>query len=1003
MFLTRMPLAGLVLWTGILLFCPWHSLRAQESNEPFSAAQIDFFENKVRPILIEHCLECHGAKPEKLRGGLRLTSRREILDGGDSGPVVVPGKPDDSLFMSAVHYEDFEMPPTGQLSQRDIEILAEWIRMGLPDPRQPGTSGVQAGLDWTAAREHWAFQPRQLGVSRPTDRGSQESIIDQYVIARLNRDNDGKRPFQLSPPAPRETLIRRLHLTLVGLPPTIEEIESFTTVEERVDQLLASPRFGERWGRHWLDVARFAESSGGGRSLMFPDAWRYRDYVIQAFNRDKPFDQFVKEQVAGDLLPADSIAQRNEQVVATGFLALGPTNYEQQDKEGLVIDVVDEQIDTVGRAFLGLTLGCARCHDHKFDPITTREYYALAGIFKSTATVVHSNVSKYVETSIASPEELKQQKDHRLAVKRITAELAKAKGEVEALGGQIPSAANVKKSLPAARLPGLVIDNVATERVGQWQESQFSGTFVDAGYIHDQNRGKGKKKVIFTPRFNVGGQYEVRMAYTAGGNRASNVPVLIDHQDGQARQLVNQSKTPPIDGLFISLGRFRFEADNVARVTIETGGTDGHVIVDAIQFLPLDQVPDVAAETEPGDLADKSQGSVPETDQALQAALKNYRQLDQRLKVLKEKTAPPVPVAMSVRDIEKPADSPIHIRGEVRNLGPTVPRGFLDICNHVLADNDSPDLHGSADRNMATRLPRASSIPAGQSGRLQLAEWLVHPEHPLTARVYVHRVWRHLFGVGLVESTDNFGLMGTAPVNRELLDYLAEQLIENGWSTKSLIRQITASRTYQQHIGHELTAEGSPAREDLENRLLWRFNRQRLDAEVLRDSILAVSGQLDLTPGGRTIRKMAQYDLGYEFDTRRRSVYVPAFRNSMLDLFEVFDVANPNLVTGHRVTSTLPTQSLFLMNSPMVIESARIMAGKILEEPLAPEAAGPSGQVRWLYRTMLGRPPTKEEAEESIRFLSDFQPDTDSLTPRQDAWQNLIHALFCSLEFRYMD
>ncbi|MDG2013610.1 MAG: DUF1549 domain-containing protein [Pirellulaceae bacterium] len=540
MFQTRMPSVVLVSLIGVLTLSQVAAVQAQE-REAFSAVQLDFFENKVRPILVEHCLECHGSKEDKLRGGLRLTSRQEIIEGGDSGAAATPGDPDNSLLMSAVHYEDFEMPPSGQLAEREIEVLAEWIRIGLPDPRQPDLVAASEMFDMAAARKHWAFQPRQ-DEQGPYSAAPLPRVIDQLVETRLNRDNEGKFRLKMNDPADRETLVRRLHLTLVGLPPTIEEIDAFTTVKQRVDELLASPRYGERWGRHWLDVARFAESSGGGRSLMFSDAWRYRDYVIDAFNKDKPVDQFVKEQIAGDLLPAESREQRNEQIVATGFLALGPTNYEQQDKEGLAIDVVDEQIDTVGRAFMGMTLGCARCHDHKFDPITTEDYYALAGIFKSTDTVVHSNVSKYVETSIASSQQQKQQQKHRQTVKRLTSQLTKAKTAVESLGGQIPGTANAKKSRPASSLPGLVIDNLVAERVGQWQESEFAGTFIDANYIHDQDKDKGTKKVIFTPRFKAGGEYEVRMSYTAGGHRASNVPVLIDHQDGQTRRQVNQSK-----------------------------------------------------------------------------------------------------------------------------------------------------------------------------------------------------------------------------------------------------------------------------------------------------------------------------------------------------------------------------------------------------------------------------------------------------------------------------
>ena len=532
----------------------------QEAN--FSAREIEFFESKIRPLLVENCLECHGADPEKLRGGLRLTSRAEMLAGGDSGPAVVPGKPADSLLMSAVHYDEFEMPPRGKLLDEQIRLLEKWVEMGVPDPRT--TAGVAESdnqIDLDAGRQFWAFQPIvRPNVPKVSESGWPISEIDAFIFDRLQQ-----RQLEPVADADRATLLRRVYFALIGLPPDEAAIDEFVnsvnSIDDDlavvVDQLLASKHFGERWGRHWLDVARFAESSGGGRSLMFPHAWRFRDYVINAFNQDKPFDRFIQEQIAGDLLPAESHEQRSEQIVATGFLALGPTNYEQQDKQLLTMEVIDEQVDTIGRSFLALTLGCARCHDHKFDPIPTSDYYALAGIFKNTKSLVDGNVSSYVSRSLATAAEQAAIKQYNEQVASLTKRLKLATNRVETLGGAGQhDNSSYPQSVMAQQLPGIVIDNSTAKLTGSWKESVAVPRFVNAGYIHDDGQPKGKNQAVFAPELAMGGQYEVRMAYSPGGNRASNVPVTINHQDGVETRIVNQSQDPPIDNLFVSLGTY---------------------------------------------------------------------------------------------------------------------------------------------------------------------------------------------------------------------------------------------------------------------------------------------------------------------------------------------------------------------------------------------------------------------------------------------------------------
>ena len=953
------------------------SLPYSAAQEPeFSADQIDFFENKIRPLLVEHCLECHGNSAEKLRGGLKLTSRDEILSGGDSGPAAVSGAPEKSLLISSIHYEDYEMPPTGQLPRDKIKDLITWVEMGLPDPRGKSQLSIQTAPSIDEGRSYWAFQrPRKPGISMRQNDAWSRTNIDRLILEKW-------REHKLTPvpDADRIALVRRIYLTLSGLPPTVNQIDQFvgdqrdtqTVVTALIDELLKSPQFGERWGRHWLDVARFAESSGGGRSLMFPNAWRYRDYVIQAFNTDKPYHEFVKEQIAGDLMPYDSFDQRTQRIIATGFLTLGPTNYEQQDKELLRMEVIDEQVDTVGRTFLGMTLGCARCHDHKFDPIPMSDYYAIAGIFGSTKTLVDGNVSGYVEQTIATEQEVLDDKQYRQKIAKLSRQLAEAKKAAKAMEGDSTSSASDEQVFVSKDLPGIVIDDSMAEKIGQWKASTSLGPFVDRGYVHDIDNSKGKKKVVFKPKLKTGGRYEVRMSYSPAGNRASNVPVTIDHQDGRTIVKVNQSQKPPLGGLFVSLGAYRFEADNLAAVTISNDDTDGHVIVDAIQFIAesdrLAKETNNTSEKKPTFDNDHE----PEISPKLQKIHAEINRIDALLKEEKSRTRKPLAKAMAVTDVDKPGDGHIHIRGEVRNLGEVVPRGFLQVA--CLPGDQNPGI---------------SSI---QSGRLELAQWIASADNPLTARVYVNRIWRHLFGKGLVPSPDNFGAMGFAPTHPELLDYLAIDFIQNGWSTKTLIKKIMLSRVWQLSTDHHRDA----FKIDDQNQWLWRFNRRRLDAEVLRDSILAVSGKLDLTAGGLTIRKITQYDLGYKFDTSRRSIYVPTFRNSMLEIFEVFDFANPNLVVGDRNTSTLPTQALYLMNSPFVLEQSRYAAHRILDEKDSME-----GRIEFAYRRFLGRHPTKNEVAESKLYIETASEKSD--LNELDVWSNFCHALFASLDFRYMN
>ena len=764
---------------------------------------------------------------------------------------------------------------------------------------QSGSATSRHASD-SAAKEQlfWSFQPLRKPVVPPTMDGKwPRGSIDRFLLARL--EAAGLRP---APAVSARALLRRLVFDLTGLPPTPEMIAEFEkdssdgAYDRTVDRLLASKSFGERWGRHWLDVVRFAESSGGGRSLMFAHAWRFRDYVIDAYNSDRRFDVFVAEQIAGDLMPHKTEGQRNRQLIATGFLELGPTNYELQDKELLRMEVIDEQVDTVGLAFLGLTLGCARCHDHKFDPILTTDYYALAGVFGGTQVLTAGNVSGHVQRELAT-ERSRARRAYDKRVKAIRRELAK-------LGGGRRGRSR-PRVLERAALIGIVLDDEDAKRIGAWTSSTSNAGYLERGYIHDGDTEKGRKSVVFTPDVPRTGLYDVRVSYTFGTNRASNAPVRIEGADGTKLVHVDQRRAPSLDG-FTSVGRYRMARGRGNKITLSNERTDGHVIVDGLQLIPVGDLETVKRPTSAARIA------------RLRAELK---QLEKAKPQAAER-------AMAVRDVPKPVDGHVHVRGLVRKKGPKVARGFVTACGEAKPD-----------------------IPDGQSGRMQLAQWLTRPSHPLTTRVYVNRVWSHLFGVGIVRTTDNFGFMGERPSHPDLLDWLARRFMADGWSTKRLVREIVRSQAYR-------TASGASPRTDSENRLLSHANRRRLDAESLRDAILQISGQLDRAIGGSTIRKFSVYDYTYEFESRRRSVYVPRFRSNRMEIFDVFDAADPNLVTGTRNVSNVSTQALYLMNSPWVMAQAQTCGDPVARRVIARECTVIEGSASrpGLSISFVGRP-----------------------------------------------
>jgi len=861
------------------------------------AAQIDFFEQHIRPVLVQKCYKCHAADAEKIKGGLLLDTREGVLAGGDSGAAIVPGDPKNSLLMKSIRWidKDLKMPPKEQLSADVIADFEKWIAMGAPDPREGGAKvakTTKAPIDVEKGREFWAFQaPKAAPAPQVKDTAWPRTDIDRFLLAGLEAQ-------KLHPVADADarSLVRRLYFDLIGLPPTPQEVGAFVAaaaqdrekaVAALVEKLLASPQFGERWGRHWLDVARYAESTGKERNFTFPNAWRYRDWVIAAVNADKPYDQFVREQVAGDLLPATTDEQRRANHVATGFLALGPKGLNEKNKEQFRMDLIDEQIDVTTKAVLGVTVACARCHDHKFDPISQADYYAVAGIFRSTRTLYgtdavggkNRNASALISLDAkasAAPAKAPEPADPRFAM------LAKMK----------PERAEMLKSLPPEQRARLA------ERFGKAQtitppEQPAQPAAAPTSDAQMQARleafAKGDPKKLEKIK-NLSPEQRARLAERFGGNASLSA--------------VSKAKNKKQKGAYRS-------------------GNDQPAVAGA-QCLGVQE------------------GS--------------------------------------------PTDARILTRGEVDQPTDTVPRGFVQ----VLATKTQP------------------GIPADASGRVQLADWLTARDNPLAARVMVNRVWSHLFGQGLVRTADNFGATGEKPSNPALLDTLAVKFMEQGWSVKQLIREIVTSRAYQLSSAHDSAANEV----DPDNRLVWHQAPRRLDAEAIRDAMLAASGKLDLAPaensfvftiGDSYIGKGIKPEAFTEYESSKRSVYLPIVRDCVPEVLDLFDFAEPSLVVATRDATNVPSQALYLMNNPFVRTQANALAKRVLAAPL-----DHAKRIDLAYQLALGRAATAQEIERAQHYLLDearglvSAKNGDKDKASELSWTTFCQALFACAEFRYL-
>ena len=919
--------------------------------------------------MIQHCLECHAVDKE-INGGLSLDSAAGWQRGGDTGAAIEKGKPEASLLIKAIEYKDplLQMPPDGQLPEQTIADFKSWIREGAIDPR-PEVNQLKpsTALPLERALEHWAYRPITDPMIPNLSGGSAIDVLIQRSL------NEAKISATLQ--ASRSVLIRRLKFDLLGLPPTPEEISRFESdrsndaYERLVDSMLASPRYAERMARRWLDVTRYAESLTL-RGFVLGNAWRYRDYCIQSFAEDRPFDEMLREQIAGDLMTSKDLEIRQRQVVATTFLLMGNTNLEEQDKQQLEMDVVDEQLDMIGRSILGQTIGCARCHDHKFDPIPTHDYYAMAGVLKSSQVLDHDNVSKWIESPLPASASEEEYFDD------ISKQVASISKEIDQLRKQLTK--ETKRSTPMVDvkdLSGVVVDDQQAKKIGDWKMSSNVSVYVGEGYLHDSNEDQGSKTVTFEPESLLPGNYEVRLAYAPGTNRSTRTRVNVFSADGEAHFAIDQKVVPPIDGLWLSLGRYRFEKDGQAFVIVSNENANGTVIADAVQFLldtmPLEVVSKVKGEAPNPKSTDSNATLTAElkTAELKTAELKKREAAKKKLDaILLER-----PKAMSLRAVENATDIPIHIRGDVHNLGKVVPRGALQLVS----------------------IPRLSNSNERPFDRVALAEWMTAPEHPLVARVLANRLWAWIMGEGIVRTVDNLGTTGELPSHPELLDYLAKRLLDHQWSVRRVIREIVLSEAYQRSSASLEASELA----DPENRWLWRAHRRRLDAESIRDAILDISGELKFDMHGKSFPASLKSDYNYVHDDVCRSIYIPVLRNAIPDVLEVFDVADPSTVVGKRNRSTIASQALWMMNHPWIQEQSQKTAERLINQsngktqPILEQAS----------LRILGRVLSDEEANAIETYLvAQASPSEPSNTTiRVDRLATIVQSLFQSLDFRF--
>ncbi len=1073
-----------------------------------TAAELEFFEKKVRPVLATHCYKCHG--PKKQKGALRLDSRAGLITGGDTGEAIVPGEPDESLLIESIRYGDdgYQMPPSGKLPAAAIDDLTKWVQMGAPWPAEEvPDSPTNNGFDLAERAKHWSFQPLQKS-NPPSVQNTTwpRTAEDRYILAAL--EQQGLKP---AGEASRRVLIRRLSFAITGLPPTPAEVEAFLkddspqATERLVDRLLAAPQFGERWGRHWLDLVRYAESHGHEFDFPIHHAWRYRDYVIRALNADVPYDDFVREHIAGDLLPHPRMhpeEQYNESILGTGFWYLGEATHAPVDVRGDEAGRIDNQIDVMTKSFLGITVACARCHDHKFDPITTADYYALAGFLQSSRkdealldphgkiadaaaelSQLRSKANAEFVAVVPQPSEdvaadfaayLAAAIDFSQTTSGSTAAtFAQERGlDPERLSRWVEAVKPTDKDQPAqpdflfkSLVKGLQNkpqptfadwkDNViaelatatktaqdtfaSTELFADFNSGDYGDWFVTgtafgagptqghdsdatspaaaptpSGVAHSGQLAGKLQGVLRSPTFTITGN---RMFYRMAG-RGGRIRLIIDgyYMNEFSGLLFGDMKFDVnTDGRYVWRSQYvgKYLGHKAYIELIDDG--DGFVAVDEIRIgnsQPQDTPDPAILELLKSEPLDSAAALSTAAGERWQTALSKWhageadahdqqllqwvmaRQLidlpdsefaatNKRCQELAD--AVPAPIKALALTAGSPEDERIHIRGSHKKLGKVAQRRFLE----VLAGPDQPPILNAC-------------------GRLELAQQIVDPTNPLTARVIVNRVWHHLFGRGIVASVDNFGVLGQAPTHPELLDHLAAEFIADGWSIKRLIRRLVLSRTYQMtsHVTDPTAEETDP-----ENLLLHRMRMHRLEGEAIRDAILLISGRLDSRQfGNSTPVHLTRFMEGRGRPKQdgpldgegRRSIYIRVNRNFLSPMMLAFDTPIPFSTVGRRSESNVPAQALILMNDPFVKQQAELWAQRLIDAE-----DDRAQRIQTMYQQAYARPPSKNEIEAAEAFLIsqatayDIAGEEATNDPR--VWTDLCHVLITLKEFTFVE
>ena len=930
----------LLFWIATIILASG-SIRAH-ADDVFTSRQLDFFENRIRPLLVQHCIECHG--PAKSENGLRLDSRSAILSGGDSGPAAIVGTPQRSLVIESVsHSGDYDMPPNKKLADQEIADLTQWVAMNLPWPNKNSELKELTPTEkiYDHRSHHWAFQPV---ISPPVPHADQSTrtVLDRLVLAKLE-----SKKLALSPRADRRTLIRRATFDLTGLPPTFKQVEQFTkdtspqAYEKLINRLLASPAYGERWARHWLDVARYADTSGytlDNQDNQYPFAFTYRDYVIDSLNNDLPYDEFIREQLAADYL---EIPEDKKSLAALGFITVGRKYLARPD-------TIDDQVDVVTRGLMGLTVSCARCHDHKYDAIPTQDYYSLYGIFNNNVVPKElpllgkpeqrMQFQAYFDSLKIQNERLKalRKKHYESRLKHIRSNFSDYIAHVIA-----PRQADLIESQIFTKLTQA---EVQSNIVKQWR-SFFSKnrneptvvkpTLALLGIPDDQFALKAKQQIDQWAKSSnqqtVGEEYLQRLIAQPPQAKIELAHVIGQLFSETITKWVAAGSPQP------KKGKFPSPEDGLSKLVFAKNSPANFPLNE------LDNYLDPSAKIE-------------------------IQTLNKEIEKLNANAPDGLARAMVIQDKNKINETHVMIRGNQHRHGDVAPRQFVAVL--------SPLKDG--------KIQRATF--KNKSGRLELANKIASPSNPLTARVFVNRVWMHHFSKPLVSTPSDFGIRCAPPIQSELLDYLAAEFMKNNWSIKQLHKTIMVSDTYCQ------ASQDRPqcADVDPENTLLWKMNRRRLEFESLRDSMLAVSQQLDSRMHGKP------ENLFGPTQSRRKTIYGVIDRQNLPGIYRVFDLPNPDQSAAKRIRTTVPQQSLFMINSPFVVAQADHLIKDVVNN-----SDSQFEKIKQLYQTLFQREPTSLEIEVGAQYIQSAQL---SHTPNNLApLARYAQLLLCTNEFEFID